>query len=110
VEALMKGLGRLMQQAQEVQANMQKVQEELAGTEVSGESGGGMVKVRMTCKHEVRRVEIEDALLQDDKEMLEDLIAAAYNDAAQKVDRTVQDKMGGLTSGLGLPAGMKLPF
>ncbi|MEE9571267.1 MAG: YbaB/EbfC family nucleoid-associated protein [Gammaproteobacteria bacterium] len=107
---MMKGLGRLMQQAQEVQANMQKVQEELAATEVSGESGGGMIKVRMTCKHEVRRVEIEDALLQDDKEMLEDLIAAAYNDAAQKVDRTVQDKMGGLTGGLGLPAGMKLPF
>jgi len=99
-----------MQQAQEMQANMQKAQEELAAIEVTGESGGGMVKLRMTCKHEVRRVEIEDALLQDDKEMLEDLIAAAFNDAAQKVEVTVQDKMGGLTSGMGLPAGMKLPF
>jgi len=106
----MKGIGRLMQQAQEVQANMQKVQEELAATEISGEAGGGMVRLRMTCKHEVRRVEIEAALLRDDKDMLEDLIAAAYNDAAQKVERTVQDKMGGLTNGLGLPAGMKLPF
>ena len=106
----MKGIGRLMQQAQEMQANMQKAQEELAAIEVTGESGGGMVKLRMTCKHEVRRVEIEDALLQDDKEMLEDLIAAAFNDAAQKVEVTVQDKMGGLTSGMGLPAGMKLPF
>jgi len=99
-----------MQQAQEMQANMQKAQEELAAIEVSGESGGGMVKLRMTCKHEVRRVEIEDALLQDDKDMLEDLLAAAFNDAARKVDSTVQEKMGGLTSGMGLPAGMKLPF
>ena len=106
----MKGLGRFMQQAQEVQANMQKAQEELASIEVGGESGGGMVKLRMTCKHEVRRVEIEDALLQNDKDMLEDLIAAAYNDAARKVETTVQEKMGGLTSGMGLPAGMKLPF
>ena len=99
-----------MQQAQEMQANMKKAQDELAAIEVTGESGGGMVKLRMTCKHEVRRVEIEDELLQDDKDMLEDLIAAAYNDAAQKVDSTVQEKMGGLTSGLGLPTGMKLPF
>jgi DNA-binding YbaB/EbfC family protein len=99
-----------MQQAQEMQANMQKAQEELAAIEVSGESGGGMVKLRMTCKHEVRRVEIEDALLQDDKDMLEDLLAAAFNDAAKKVDSTVQEKMGGLTSGMGLPPGMKLPF
>ena len=106
----MKGLGRLMQQAQEMQANMEKAQEELAAIEVGGESGGGMVKLRMTCKHEVRRVEIEDALLQNDKDMLEDLIAAAFNDAARKVETTIQDKMGGLTSGMGLPAGMKLPF
>ncbi len=106
----MKGLGRIMQQAQEMQANMQQAQEELAAIEVTGESGGGMVTLRMTCKHQVCRVEIENALLQDDKDMLENLIAAAFNDAAQKVETTVQDKMGGLTSGMGLPAGMKLPF
>ena len=106
----MKGLGRLMQQAQEMQATMQKAQEELAAIEVSGAAGGGMVKLRMTCKYEVRRVEIEDALLQEDKDMLEDLIAAAFNDAAKNVESIVQDKMGGLNSGLGLPAGMKLPF
>jgi DNA-binding YbaB/EbfC family protein len=99
-----------MQQAQEVQANMQKAQEELAAIEVTGESGGGMVKLRMTCKHEVRRVEIEDALLEGDKDMLEDLVAAAYNDAAKKVETTAQEKMGGLASGMGLPPGMKLPF
>lgn len=104
------GLGRLMQQAQEMQANLHKAKEELAALEVCGEAGGGMVKLRMTCTHEVRRVEIEDALVQNDKHMLEDLIAAAYNDAAQKVERTVQEKMGGLTSGIALPAGMKLPF
>ena len=104
------GLGRLMQQAQEMQANLHKAKEELAALEVCGEAGGGMVKLRMTCTHEVRLVEIEDALVQNDKHMLEDLIAAAYNDAAQKVERTVQEKMGGLTSGLALPAGMKLPF
>ena len=104
------GLGRLMQQAQEMQANLHKAKEELAALEVCGEAGGGMVKLRMTCTHEVRRVEIEDALVQNDKHMLEDLIAAAYNDAAQKVERTVKEKMGGLTSGIALPAGMKLPF
>ncbi len=104
------GLGQLMQQAQEMQANLHKAKEELAALEVCGEAGGGMVKLRMTCTHEVRRVEIEDALVQNDKHMLEDLIAAAYNDAAQKVERTVQEKMGGLTSGIALPAGMKLPF
>ena len=106
----MTGLGKLMQQAQEMQANMREAQKELAAIEVSGEAGGGMVKLHMNCKHEVRRVEIEDALLQDDKNMLEDLIAAAYNDAARKVERTVQEKMGGLASGFSLPAGMKLPF
>ncbi len=106
----MTGLGRLMQQAQEMQANMREAQKELAAIEVSGEAGGGMVKLHMNCKHEVRRVEIEDALLQDEKNMLEDLIAAAYNDAARKIERTVQEKMGGLASGLSLPAGMKLPF
>jgi len=105
----MTGLGRLMQQAQEMQANLRKAQEELAAIEVAGEAGGGMVKLRMTCKHEVRHVEIEDALVRDDKNMLEDLIAAAYNDAAQKVERAVEEKMGGVTGGFALPAGIKLP-
>ena len=104
------GLGRLMQQAQEMQANLEKAKEELAAIEVCGEAGGGMVKLRMTCTHEVRGVDIEDEVVQGDKGMLEDLIAAAYNDAAGKVERTVQEKMGGLASGLSLPAGMKLPF
>lgn len=106
----MKGLGQLMRQAQEMQANMQKAQEELAAMEVSGNAGGGMVTVRMTCKHEVRRVEIEPELMQGDKDILEDLIAAAFNDAAAKVEGVVQDKLGGLAGGLGLPPGVKLPF
>ena len=106
----MKNLGRLMQQAQEMQANIQKVQDELAELEVTGEAGGGMVQVRMTCKHVVRRVEIEDALLGDDKDMIEDLVAAACNDAAQKVEVAVQEKMGGVTGGMSLPDGLKLPF
>jgi hypothetical protein len=106
----MKGLSQLMKQAQEMQANVQKAQEELAKLEVEGEAGGGMVKVRMTCKHEVRRVAIEDALLKDDKEMLEDLVAAAVNDANRKVEQTVQERMASLTSGLSLPPGVKLPF
>ena len=106
----MKGLGQLMKQAQQMQDNMQKAQDELASLEVTGESGGGMVKVVMTCKHDVRRVQIEDTLLEDDKEMLEDLIAAAFNDALRKAERTAQEKLAGLTGGLELPAGMKLPF
>jgi len=106
----MKNLGRLMQQAQEMQTNIQKVQDELAELEVIGEAGGGMVRVHLTCKHVARRIEIEDAVLSDDKDMLEDLIAAAFNDAARKVESTVQEKMGGLTGGLALPEGMKLPF
>ena len=106
----MKGLSQLMKQAQEMQAHMQKAQEELAQIEVEGEAGGGMVKIRMTCKHEVRRVSIEDSVLEDDKEMLEDLIAAAVNDAGRKIDQTVQERMASLTSGLALPAGMKMPF
>jgi nucleoid-associated protein EbfC len=106
----MKGLGQLMKQAQEMQANMQKAQEQLAALEVCGEAGGGMVKVTMTCKYDVRRVEIEDALLQEDKEMLEDLVAAAVNDANRKVETTVQEKLSSLTGGLNLPEGMKLPF
>jgi nucleoid-associated protein EbfC len=106
----MKGLSQLMKQAQEMQANMQKAQDELAKLEIEGEAGGGMVKIRMTCKHEVRRVALEDALLEDDKEMLEDLIAAAINDANRKIEQTVQDRMASLTNGLALPPGMKLPF
>jgi nucleoid-associated protein EbfC len=106
----MKGLSQLMRQAQEMQANMQKAQDELASTEVEGTAGGGMVKVVVTCKHEVRRVTIEPTLLGDDKEMLEDLIAAAFNDARVKVERTVQEKLSAVTGGLALPGGMKLPF
>jgi DNA-binding YbaB/EbfC family protein len=106
----MKGLSQLMRQAQEMQANMQKAQDELASIEVEGTAGGGMVKVIVTCKHEVRRVTIEPALLGDDKEMLEDLIAAAFNDARVKVERTVQEKLSAVTGGLALPGGMKLPF
>lgn len=106
----MKGLSHLMRQAQEMQTNMQKVQNELAATEVEGVAGGGMVKVVVTCKHEVRRVTVEEALLRDDKEMLEDLIAAAFNDATRKVEQTVQQKMSAVTGGLALPGGLKLPF
>jgi DNA-binding YbaB/EbfC family protein len=104
------GLGNLMKQAQEMQANMQKAQEELASLEVTGESGGGLVSVVMTGRHEVRRVSIDDSLLADDKDMLEDLVAAAINDAAHKVEATTQERMAGLAGGLNLPAGMKLPF
>ena len=104
------GLGNLMKQAQEMQANMEKAQAELASLEVTGESGGGMVKVTMTGKHEVRRVVVDDSLFQDDKDMLEDLVAAAINDAVHKVEATTQERMSGLTSGMNLPPGMKLPF
>jgi len=106
----MKGLGQLMKQAEQMQENMQKAQDALASMLVTGESGGGMVKVTMTCKHDVHRLEIEDNLLKDDKEMLEDLIAAAFNDAIRKVEQTVQEKLSGLTGGFSLPAGMKLPI
>mgnify|MGYP001556585552 CR=1 FL=1 len=104
------GLGNLMKQAQEMQANMQKAQEEIASMEVTGESGGGMVKITMTGKYEARRVSIDDSLLGDDKDMLEDLVAAAINDAAHKVESSTQERMSGLTTGLKLPPGMKLPF
>jgi DNA-binding YbaB/EbfC family protein len=106
----MKGLGQLMKQAQEMQANMEKAQAELASMEVEGEAGGGMVKIRMSCKHEVRGVAIESDLLSDDKEMLEDLIAAAVNDANRKVEAAVQERMASVAGGLQLPGGMKLPF
>lgn len=104
------GLGNLMKQAQQMQENMQKAQEELASLEVSGESGGGMVRVVINGKHEVRSVTLDDALLGDDRDMLEDLIAAAFNDAVHKLAATTQEKMSGLASGLNLPPGFKLPF
>jgi len=104
------GIGNLMKQAQEMQANMQKAQEEIANLEVTGESGGGLVKVTMTGRHEARRVVIDDSLVGDDKDMLEDLVAAAINDATHKVEAVTQERMSGLTTGLDLPAGMKLPF
>ena len=104
------GIGQLMKQAQQMQANMKKAQEEMASMMVTGESGAGMVKVTMNCRHEVARVEIDDSMIGDDKEMLEDLVAAAFNDAAQRAERTAQEKMSGLAGGLALPPGMKLPF
>lgn len=104
------GLGNLMKQAQAMQENLRKAQEELASIEVTGSAGGNMVSVVMTCRHDVRRVTIDPNLLKDDKEVLEDLVAAAVNDAVRKVEKTTQDKMSGLTSGLGLPGGFKLPF
>ena len=103
-------LGSLMKQAQKMQAQMQQAQEELAGLEVTGEAGGGLVQIRMTCKHEVRKLTIDPSLLGDDREMLEDVLVAALNDTLRKVERTVQEKLGGMTAGLGLPPGMKLPF
>ncbi len=104
------GLGNLMKQAQQMQANMQKAQEEIANMEAVGEAGGGLVKVTMTGRHEARRVEIDDSLVGDDKEMLEDLVAAAINDATHKVEAMTQEHMAGMTEGLNLPPGMKLPF
>ncbi|HIE39933.1 MAG TPA: YbaB/EbfC family nucleoid-associated protein [Thiomicrorhabdus sp.] len=103
------GLGNLMKQAQEMQKNMQAAQEEIARMEVSGESGGGMVKVVMTGKHELIKVTIDDALM-DDKEMLEDLFAAAVNSAVRNVEEVSKEKMGGLSAGMELPEGMKMPF
>jgi hypothetical protein len=104
------GLGNLMKQAQLMQENMKKLQEQLAVMEVEGQAGSGLVKVVMTGRHEVKRVTIDPKLLADDREMLEDLVAAAVNDAARKVDATTQEKMSGVTAGLPLPPGMRLPF
>jgi DNA-binding YbaB/EbfC family protein len=107
----MKGnIGQLMKQAQLMQENMRRMQENLATLEVEGQSGAGMVKVQMTGKHEVKRVSIDPSLVGDDREMLEDLLVAAFNDAARKVDSTIAEKMSGMTAGLGLPPGFKLPF
>ncbi len=104
------GIGQLMKQAQEMQANMKKAQDEMASLTVTGESGAGMVRITMTCQHQVQAVEIDDTLVGDDKEMLEDLITAAFNDSIRKVEKMVQEKFSGMASGLNLPPGMKLPF
>ena len=107
----MKGnIGQLMKQAQMMQDNMRRMQEQLGTLEVEGQSGAGMVKVQMTCKHEVKRVQIDPSLLGDDREMLEDLLVAAFNDAAHRAESTIAEKMSGMTAGLGLPPGFKLPF
>ena len=104
------GMGNIMKQAQQMQDKMQKAQEELQSIEVIGESGAGMVKVTMTCNHNVRRVEIDPSLMEDDKEMIEDLVAAAINDAVRRVQTTSQEKMSSVTGGMQLPPGMKMPF
>jgi DNA-binding YbaB/EbfC family protein len=104
------GLGNLMKQAQRMQETMQKAQAELADMEVTGQAGGGLVSVVMTGRHDVKRVTVDDSLLKEDKEMLEDLLAAAVNDAVRKVETTTQEKMSGLTAGMGLPGGFKMPF
>lgn len=104
------GMGNLMKQAQQMQENMKRAQAELANVEVEGQAGSGMVKVIMTCQHQVKRVHIDDSLMGDDREMLEDLIVTALNDAVRKVESTTQERMGGLMAGLPLPPGMKLPF
>jgi DNA-binding YbaB/EbfC family protein len=103
------GLGNLMKQAQKMQEDMQKAQQEIANMEVTGNAGGGMVSVVMTGRHDIKRVSIDDGVM-DDKEMLEDLIAAAVNDAVRQVEQTSSSRMGDLTSGMNLPPGMKLPF
>ena len=103
-------LAGLMKQAQAMQDNLKKAQDELAFIEVEGESGAGLVKVLMTCKHDVKRVTIDPSLLADDKDMLEDLVAAAVNDAVRRVEATTQERMGSMTGGMGLPPGFKMPF
>jgi DNA-binding YbaB/EbfC family protein len=111
VVAMMKNqLAGLMKQAQQMQDNLKKAQEELARTEVEGQSGAGLVKVLMTCRHDVKRVTIDPSLLGEDRDMLEDLVAAAVNDAVRRVEATTQEKMAGLTMGMPMPPGMKLPF
>lgn len=104
------GIGNLMKQAQKMQADMQRMQEELANMEVTGQAGGGMVSVVMTGRHDLKRVSIDDSLMGDDKEMLEDLIAAAVNDAVRQLEQQSQEKMSGVTAGMNLPAGFKFPF
>ena len=103
-------LAGLMKQAQQVQENMKKAQEELARIEVEGQSGAGLVKIVMTCRHDVKRVTIDKSLMGEDKDMLEDLLAAAINDTVRRVESTTQEKMSGLTMGMPMPPGFKLPF
>jgi nucleoid-associated protein EbfC len=108
---MMKGqLAGLMKQAQAMQDNMKKAQDELALMEVEGQSGAGLVKVQMTCKHDVKRITIDPSLLADDKDMLEDLVAAAFNDAVRRAEAVSTEKMGKLTAGMPMPPGMKFPF
>jgi len=104
------GLGNLMKQAQQMQEKMKRAQEELGSIEVEGQSGSGLVRIVMTCRHEVKRVKIDESLVGDDKDMLEDLIALAINDAVRLVEATTQEKMGGVMGGMPMPPGMKLPF
>lgn len=104
------GMGNLMKQAQKMQEDMQRIQEELANAEVIGESGAGLVKVIMNGRHDVKDVQIDPSLMKEDKEMLEDLLAAAVNDAVRKVEENSKDKMSDLTAGMGLPPGFKMPF
>ena len=104
------GMGNIMKQAQQMQEKMQKAQEELQSIEVIGESGAGMVKVTMTCNHNVRRVAIDPSLMDDDKEMIEDLVAAAINDAVRRVQSTTQERMSSVTGGMQMPPGFKMPF
>jgi len=104
------GIGNLMKQAQQLQANMQKAQAEIAAMEVTGESGGGMVKVTINGRHEAKRVQIDPSVPMDDREMVEDLVAAAFNDAVHRLETTSQEKMAGLMGGMNLPPGLKLPF
>ena len=106
----MKGLGDLMKQAQQMQANMQKMQEELANAEVKGEAGAGLISVIMNGRHDVKRVSIDDSLMTEDKEMLEDLLAAAVNDAVRKVEQQNREQMAKMTAGMGIPRDFKMPF
>jgi DNA-binding YbaB/EbfC family protein len=103
-------LAGLMKQAQQMQDNLKRAQEELAQIEVEGQAGAGLVKVVMTCRHDVKRVSIDASLLGEDRDMLEDLVAAAFNDGVRKVEATTQEKMAGLTMGMPMPPGFKLPF
>ena len=108
---MMKGaMGGMMRKAQQMQEDMKKAQDEIANMEVEGQSGGGMVKVLMNGRHELRKVDLDDSLMSDDKEMIEDLVAAAVNDAVRKIEQQSSEKMSGVTAGLDLPGGMKLPF
>ena len=104
------GIGQLMKQAQQMQEKMQKAQEELQNIIVHGESGGGMVKISITCKNEIKKIDIDDSLFIEERDMFEDLLIAAFNDAIRKAEQKTQESMSGMTSGLSLPPGMKLPF